>query len=665
MGRSTSLKHICKKRILDDMVRRVQGGYFAMVVDANTLHIISACCNVYDVLDEGVTVVEMIHKKRQALPKLDAVYFISPTVSNVELVLSDFKNSKKPQYKSVYLFFSNPLGSIADDLFDMIAMNNNVLSRLRTVVEFNMDFVSYEAKCFHFASSTPLSKMFPECSLNIIEKVTDQIFSVCCSLGYQPVIRYQSDSMKGVENQTVAEAIAVKLNKRTTLLDSAQYFPNGEMTLLILDRSFDLVPLFIHDYGYQALAYDLLDIPLCQEVVASDNEKGKRDDDTYEYQFSTNAGKVDSKRALLSEADEIWERLKHLHITTANKTVSEETKQFAKDNVAAQLSKGKNLSNEETLQAIRALPQYQEMLGKYWLHVTMSEHCFKQLKEKAVMAVGSVEQDLATGVTKDGKRISTNETLKSAATALSNQSVGSDEKIRLLLLFFSQIMNMMDKDRNVLIEAGEFSHESTAIIRAVLALGLHDASSASSLAPGSPAMGKHVHRSMLSEHDAKRCDYFSNRAKTVELELSRFEPKVKMLMTEALEGKLHRGKYRYLSDPTGKAGMGGMLNEKSNEAEGRQQRVKARNADWDWGAEDAGTAGGGGTPRKEKERSDDKASKKQKLCVFVLGGISMSELRCAYEVSRSMDAEVYIGGTNMFVPRTFLESIRSEVKKGM
>eukprot|EP01068_Selenidium_serpulae_P011003 Selendium_serpulae@DN5582_c0_g1_i2.p2 len=150
-----SLKQICRKRILEEMVRGVDGGYFAMVVDAMTLHIMSACCNVYDILDEGVSVVEMINKKRQALPKIDAVYFITPTVASVELLIQDFKNAKKPAYKSASIFFSGALGDNEEQIMKLIAQSTNLLSHMKSFLEFNLDFIAYEARAFHFATSTP------------------------------------------------------------------------------------------------------------------------------------------------------------------------------------------------------------------------------------------------------------------------------------------------------------------------------------------------------------------------------------------------------------------------------------------------------------------------------------------------------------------------------
>lgn len=52
------------------------------------------------------TVIENISKKRQPLPELDSIYFITPELSSVESLCQDFSNEKQPKYKSVHLFFT-------------------------------------------------------------------------------------------------------------------------------------------------------------------------------------------------------------------------------------------------------------------------------------------------------------------------------------------------------------------------------------------------------------------------------------------------------------------------------------------------------------------------------------------------------------------------------
>eukprot|EP01066_Platyproteum_vivax_P002258 Platyproteum_vivax@DN12760_c0_g1_i1.p1 len=97
-----NLREICRHRILEEMVRKVhKNNYVAMIVDEGSLKVMSACCKVYDILEEGVTVVKKITKKRQPLPQLDGLYFLSPTEESVRALISDFKKTK--QYKTIHV----------------------------------------------------------------------------------------------------------------------------------------------------------------------------------------------------------------------------------------------------------------------------------------------------------------------------------------------------------------------------------------------------------------------------------------------------------------------------------------------------------------------------------------------------------------------------------
>jgi len=70
-------------------------------------------------------------------------------------------------------------------------------------------------------------------------------------------------------------------------------------TILILDRSFDMITPFIHDYNYQSIVFDYLELGDRGEVTVNLGKDGAA---------------PEKKKVLLGPEDPIWELFKGLQI---------------------------------------------------------------------------------------------------------------------------------------------------------------------------------------------------------------------------------------------------------------------------------------------------------------------------------------------------------------
>jgi hypothetical protein len=52
-------------------------------------------------------VVEKIDIQREPVPSMDAIYFITPTQTSMDLLLKDFEDADEPQYGHAHLFFTS------------------------------------------------------------------------------------------------------------------------------------------------------------------------------------------------------------------------------------------------------------------------------------------------------------------------------------------------------------------------------------------------------------------------------------------------------------------------------------------------------------------------------------------------------------------------------
>ncbi len=51
--------------------------------------------------------VEKIDIQREPVPSMDAIYFITPTQTSMDLLLKDFEDADEPQYGHAHLFFTS------------------------------------------------------------------------------------------------------------------------------------------------------------------------------------------------------------------------------------------------------------------------------------------------------------------------------------------------------------------------------------------------------------------------------------------------------------------------------------------------------------------------------------------------------------------------------
>lgn len=87
------------------------------------------------------------------------------------------------------------------------------------------------------------------------------------------------------------------------------------MQLIIVDRREDPLTPLMHDYTYQAMAYDIMDIR----------------DDRYSYAYSNAKGEQVQKETLLNEQDVLWPKLRHLHIADAITSVLDDFNSFTRE----------------------------------------------------------------------------------------------------------------------------------------------------------------------------------------------------------------------------------------------------------------------------------------------------------------------------------------------
>lgn len=283
--------------------------------------------------------------------------------------------------------------------------------------------------------------------------------------------------------------------------------PSG--TLIILDRTIDPISPFLHEFTYQAMIADLLEV---EEIPA-----GLK----YEYKYTQEDGTTQDQEVTLVEQDPVYTNIRHMHIANTTEKLISDFNAFINENkISGTGGPTTAVSLNDMKNMISNLPQFQEMKTRFSAHMNIASECMQEFKNQNLEEIGLLEQDMACGETPEGEK--PKNLVESLTPILDDPLTSQMVKTRLILLWIATSDTVDPEDLETLLAVARLEQEYKDAIENIKLLGVQLSKSAN-------RQGKKMKKSWKKK---------VNPQQEVPFDLSRYVPVVKRIMEGHIDGSI-------------------------------------------------------------------------------------------------------------------------------
>ncbi|KAK8800676.1 hypothetical protein WA158_000001 [Blastocystis sp. Blastoise] len=418
----SSVYQSVKDFLLSNVFGCLKNESYILIVDNKTKELINSTIGAFTLYENGCILIEHIESIRDEVHGVKALYFITPTSENLEMLYKDFGVlSQKFQeggcwdkflycgmkdlsvdtylYDDLYIRF---LGKVEEETLQNLKQHKVIGKHLKDVDTLDIDVKLLEENLFSLDIQKSCVQLFGRQFNNeLCLQIAKRLVEICVVMDEDPVIR----NKKGFPCEDIAKHFEQLMKDYKQSHTDHNFVNHG--VLLLVDRSVDPLSPLLHDYTYQSLLMDVLPI----------NDQGEYKDGEKTYIFN--------------REDTIYEHYKYMHILNTQSNIK-----TAYDKLIEYLDTQKNdISTLADL--VKKLPEIRDQKDKLAIHFNMTKKCMTEFATKNLKAITEMEQNLCTACDDMG-------------TVINRE----DDKIRLILLYCI-LYNVPDKEIRELISLGK------------------------------------------------------------------------------------------------------------------------------------------------------------------------------------------------------------------
>lgn len=716
MPPSGCLRHALQTRLLEGMIRKVgstTNKWKVLVVDRESLRILAAALYVNELVNEGITIVEMLDMRREPLPRIPALYFLTPSAESVEQLSSESPS----QYREFHLYFTSRL---PDFQMSILRGNTAFLRRVKALVELDVAFLALESRVFSLgrpASSIPQiysgdSESEAKAELAVVsERLTEVCQIVAPAVDWTVRTDATSSSARTVAALVKEQLDAARIQRKANVVEDGDEEGGEEKedyvechvkkaTLLVVDRAADLVSPLVHEFSYQAMAHDLLTLNYCKPGGVYVDTPDEKDPE-----------KKKSVQLDDEEKDPIWGQIRSLFIEEALQTAQTAFKEFLENDAAFKI-RGKGAGEvdiRDMSAAVRSLPNSQLLADKFAMHIKATRDCLEICRGDRLSDLALVEQNLITGRQPDGTKVRPEVMVEAITDILGDDSIPISHRARLVMMTLVVASGMpgMGGENSTLAYSASFGGR---VIRSSFENCVDGDPIASSAVKGlkhvldvakdglknlksqknrlarteetdtvtGKLIQKYAHKQAkklyLKEVAARRKRHGLEEENALQYDVARFHPPLRSVMMDLVDDELDKEDFPAVcavSVDTIISSLGSTSITSHSTTEvliHKKEKSTLRFGVDNIRSHSASVAGMVKSLAKADSTqsgvSDDDsrfrlAERDHLYLVFVLGGVCYSEVRAMYEVCTKREANVLIGGSHILTPNTMIEALGS------
>ena len=339
-------------------------GMKVLVVDEETLSILSVVMAFSEIMEMDIFLVERIKAPREPMNHLTGVYFVRPTIENVTLISQELKS---PKYASYYLFFSHALSKQSLKQLAEADIQEVVME----VQEYFADFLALSPHLFAIDRPicfTPGFDVIPE----VLSRSTQAITAVLLTLQWFPQIRYQRSSDPC---RVLAESVRSFCSRETDLFDFRK--PERSPVLLIIDRRQDQITPLLTQWTYESMIHELIGIKHNRVILSPSS--------------TINQNKK-SELTLSRKFDDFFTKNQYLNFGEIGQAIKDLVANFQKVTKKVDAENAKSISDLKGL--LENYPAFRKASGTVEMHVAIVSELSRIVKERSLLEISEVEQEL-------------------------------------------------------------------------------------------------------------------------------------------------------------------------------------------------------------------------------------------------------------------------------